>query len=67
MVEKNKCVFDNGVIYYVNDDGVKVNNTFVEINGKRRYFGKDGKAVMDGEIEIDGRKYVFKDGYVVKE
>ena len=46
---------------------IKVNNTFVEINGKRRYFGKDGKAVMDGEIEIDGRKYVFKDGYVVKE
>ena len=65
-IEKSKCIFEHGDLYYVDENGIRVSNTFIETEGEKRYFGADGKALMDGRLAIGGKIHEFENGILVK-
>lgn len=58
---------ENGKYYYVNENGERVSDQWVTVNGKTYYISSDGYALM-GMKKVDGKCYWFhtKSGYMFK-
>lgn len=58
---------ENGKYYYVNENGERVSDQWVTVNGKTYYISSDGYALM-GMKKVDGKYYWFhtKSGYMFK-
>ena len=58
---------ENGKYYYVNENGERVSDQWITVNGKTYYISSDGYALM-GMKKVDGKYYWFhtKSGYMFK-
>ena len=57
-LQRNVLVKKSKKLYYVDEDGKRVTNTFETVGGKTYYFGANGKAVS-GFVTIEGKQYFF--------
>lgn len=58
---------EKGKYYYVNENGERVSDQWITVNGKTYYISSDGYALM-GMKKVDGKYYWFhtKSGYMFK-
>lgn len=68
-VETDKLISKNNGqdVYYVDENGAMLTNSFKEFEGRKRYFSEQGKAIINGKKTIEDKTYCFKDGFVVED
>lgn len=61
----NEWVEEDGVSYYVDENGTKKTG-WQDINGQKFYFDQDGKKVTATSMDIDGTNYTFNEDGTLK-